>query len=93
MAGGLLAAAGRQALLDDDGMTRPGQGNGVRALSEVKNPPEGHEGCGGGRIVDLLEGDTGRKLSRDEAVQAVKARLGLKYRAPSRLPRLATAAR
>ncbi|GAA5905651.1 hypothetical protein JCM8208_005795 [Rhodotorula glutinis] len=77
MAGGLLAAAGSKDV-DGEGMVRPGEGKGVKALTEVKNAPEGHEGCGGGRIVDLVEG-AGRKLSRDETVKAVKARLNLKH--------------
>ena len=79
MAGGLLEAAGASSL-DADGMVRPGQGKGVKALTEVQSPPAGHEGCGGGRIVDLVEG-TGKKLSRDEVVNAIKKRLNLKYRA------------
>ncbi|CEQ41732.1 SPOSA6832_03498, partial [Sporobolomyces salmonicolor] len=76
MGSGLLAAAGAET--DQDGMIRPGQGKGIRALSEAKDAPEGHEGAGGGRVVDLVEG-AGRTLARDEVVQAVKARLGLKH--------------
>jgi hypothetical protein len=78
MASGLLQAAGVET--DADGMVMPGQGKGVKALKEASSPPEGHEGAGHGRFVDLLEGG-GRKLGRDEAVQAVKKRLGLKYSA------------
>ncbi|BGP03342.1 UPF0135 protein [Rhodotorula toruloides ATCC 204091] len=76
MASGLLQAAGVET--DADGMVRPGQGKGSKALKEASSPPEGHEGAGHGRFVDLLEGG-GRKLTRDAAVQAVKKRLGLKY--------------
>ncbi|GAA6002671.1 uncharacterized protein JCM10292_002960 [Rhodotorula paludigena] len=77
MGAGLLQAAGSEHV-DAQGMVVPGKGHGLRALKEVENPPEGHEACGGGRIVDLVEG-TGKKLSRDEVVQAVKQRLRLKH--------------
>ncbi|GAA6060875.1 hypothetical protein JCM10212_000158 [Sporobolomyces blumeae] len=77
MAGGLLEAAGSEGL-DEDGMARPGQGKGVKALTESQSAPEGHEGCGGGRIVDLEQAG-GRKLSKDETIKAVKARLGLEH--------------
>ncbi|GAA6021507.1 hypothetical protein JCM10207_005784 [Rhodosporidiobolus poonsookiae] len=76
MAGGLLEAAGVKT--DEDGMVRPGEGKGVRALKEEQNPPEGHQGSGGGRIADLRECG-GKALSKDEAVKAVKERLGLKH--------------
>ncbi|BGP27527.1 NGG1p interacting factor 3, NIF3 [Rhodotorula toruloides] len=76
MASGLLQAAGVET--NKDGMVKPGQGKGLKALKEASSPPEGHEGAGHGRFVDLLEGG-GRKLSSHEAVQAVKKRLGLKY--------------
>ncbi|GAA5820227.1 hypothetical protein JCM3770_006068 [Rhodotorula araucariae] len=76
MAGGLLQAA--SAAVGTHGMVRPGQGKGVRALTESESPPEGHEGCGGGRIVDLVEG-AGKTLSRQELVDAVKKRLNLQH--------------
>ncbi|GAA5917498.1 hypothetical protein JCM5296_001678 [Sporobolomyces johnsonii] len=76
MGSGLLAAAGAET--DPDGMIQPGRGKGLRALSEATDAPEGHEGAGGGRIVDLVQG-AGRTLTRAEVVEAVKARLGLKH--------------
>lgn len=76
MGTGLLRAAGME--LGKEELVRPGQGRGLRALKEDKNPPEGHEGCGGGRIVDLKQG-AGRGLGKEEIVRAVKDTLGLKH--------------
>jgi putative NIF3 family GTP cyclohydrolase 1 type 2 len=82
MGTGLLLAAGAKAPEEEAaGCIRPGQGNGIRALTEVKNTPDGHDGCGGGRIVNLEEGG-GKALSWEEAIEAVKSRLGLKHSAP-----------
>jgi len=64
--------------LEKGELVKPGQGRGLRALKEDKNPPEGHEGCGGGRIVDLKQG-AGRGLGKEEIVRAVKDTLGLKH--------------
>ncbi|GAA5824706.1 hypothetical protein JCM5353_004416 [Sporobolomyces roseus] len=77
MGTGLLRAAGIDGLEQGE-LVRPGQGRGLRALKEHSNPPKGHEGCGGGRIVDLKEG-AGKGLGREEMVNAVKETLGLKH--------------
>lgn len=77
MGTGLLRAAGIDGLGEGE-LVRPGQGRGLRALKEHSNPPKGHEGCGGGRIVDLREG-AGKGLGREEMVNAVKETLGLKH--------------
>ncbi|GAA5827548.1 hypothetical protein JCM11251_001727 [Rhodosporidiobolus azoricus] len=86
MGAGLLEAAGAKVEYEESaGGIRPGKGKGIRALKEVQNPPDGHEGCGGGRIVNLEEAG-GKRLSWDEAVQAVKGKLGLKYIQAARSP-------
>ncbi|GAA5912330.1 hypothetical protein JCM6882_002562 [Rhodosporidiobolus microsporus] len=86
MGAGLLEASGAKVEVEEAaGGVRPGKGKGIRALKEVENPPEGHEGCGGGRIVDLEEAG-GKRLSWEEAVQAVKGKLGLKYIQAARSP-------
>ncbi|GAA6007429.1 hypothetical protein JCM11491_004160 [Sporobolomyces phaffii] len=83
MATGLLtyAAAGAADVSCDDqrDLVRPGglatRPRGVRALKENSNPPEGHEGCGMGRIVNL--GEVG--LARDDMIKAVKQTLALEH--------------
>ncbi|BGP20018.1 hypothetical protein JCM10213_000600 [Rhodosporidiobolus nylandii] len=83
MGSGLLRAAG--AKVDEVELVTPGKGKGIRALTPAGNPPEGHEGAGGGRIVNLEEGG-GKRLSWEEAVEAVKKTLGLKYIQAARSP-------
>ncbi|GAA6039366.1 hypothetical protein JCM8097_002818 [Rhodosporidiobolus ruineniae] len=86
MGSGLLEVAGVDVKAQgENGLIRPGQGKGIRALTEAKNCPEGHEGAGGGRFVDLKEAG-GKSLSWEEAVEAVKGRLGLKYIQAARSP-------
>ncbi|GAA5903262.1 uncharacterized protein JCM6883_002743 [Sporobolomyces salmoneus] len=78
MATGLIRLAqGRDLSTGGEELIRPGQGDGVRALKEKGNPPEGHEGCGMGRIVTLRE--VGSSFTKDGAVRAVKATLGLQH--------------
>ncbi|GAA5966949.1 hypothetical protein JCM3765_004409 [Sporobolomyces pararoseus] len=81
MASGLINfAKGQSQSQAQSELVRPGKGNGVRALKENITPPEGQEGCGMGRIVDLREVLEGGKegLEKDEIVKAVKQTLGLK---------------
>ena len=81
MASGLLNFAKNQNQSQSQSeLVRPGKGQGVRALKENGNPPEGQEGCGMGRIVDFKEVSEGGKegLEKDEIVKAVKQTLGLK---------------
>ncbi|GAA5866513.1 hypothetical protein JCM8547_000650 [Rhodosporidiobolus lusitaniae] len=86
MGTGLLLAAGAKVKKEKAaGCIRPGKGQGIKALKEASNAPEGHEGAGGGRIVNLEEGG-GKKLSWEEAIEAVKSRLGLKHIQAARSP-------
>ncbi|GAA5878124.1 hypothetical protein JCM16303_002854 [Sporobolomyces ruberrimus] len=83
MATGLIRFAAQGKDLTKGGveeeLVRPGRGNGVRAIKENAHPPEGHEGCGMGRIVDLEEAGCENGLSREEIVKAVKQTLGLEH--------------
>ncbi|GAA5930892.1 uncharacterized protein JCM15063_002488 [Sporobolomyces koalae] len=61
-------------------LVRPGEGKGSRAIKEERNPPEGQQGCGMGRIVDLKEVYTPNDLpTKEKVVNAVKATLDLKH--------------
>ncbi|GAA5979354.1 hypothetical protein JCM11641_005010 [Rhodosporidiobolus odoratus] len=86
MGSGLLKAAGVEDKSKGlDGLIRPGVDKGIRALTPASSPPEGHEGAGGGRLVDLEEGG-GKKLSWAEAIEAVKGVLGLNHIQAARAP-------
>lgn len=58
-----------------DGLLKGLEGGSVKAIVEKVDVPEGQEGAGSGRIVDL-----GVARERSQVVASVKAKLGLEHR-------------